>query len=561
MGKTSLSNRIIPTLLLLDGVTCALTAIFAYKFGFDPNATWSRSRFVLLFVGVTLIFVVVFFYKNPRSSAFVRVLFSENIKILFLLAHIWAMIFTVYAWFITYGNFTAWDHTTHYYTQLADSFNKGHLYLERKPSKALLESDPNDPNSRPPFSDEVWDLSLYKGKFYLYWGPVPALLIAPIQSTLGVKVTDIFLVYFFLAGLLVFNSLIILNLWRTFFAELPAWSAFVCIPLVGFIMPVLWSLNVPNVYEAAIGAGQFFLIGGVYFALLAFETNLNTKDTKATKGKIYLFLAGLFWACSVGSRAINVLSVIFFAALVSWQVIKDLNRGDTETLRLKKLRVSVPQRLMLFAFFAPLIFGALAVGWHNWARFDSPLEFGLRYQITIFNLNQHLDWIFRPDYFFLNLYNYFFQPFNFISGFPFIKPIINTNFPETYFYAAGPVTGLLFSAPFLILAFYAFKKNASTLYSLFIFLLSGSFLINLLTLLFYFFSQTRFLVDLISQIALLAVLGYWRIVSSKSKVFIAAANLLLVATICVGFLLAFTSETNRIATLNPQVIKFFGGVP
>ncbi len=543
MDKASFSSHVVPVFLCLDGILCALAAIFAYQLGIDPNADWSSSRLILLFFGIILVLISVFFFKKPVS-----ILNSENIKSLFLLAHIWAVIFSVYAWFITYGNFTTWDHTTHYYTQLADGFNKGHLYLDREPGKALLEAvDPNDPNNRPAFSDEVWDLSLYKGRFYLYWGPIPSLLIAPLQRLLAKPITDIYLVYFFAAGLLIFNSLIILKLWRRFFPQLSAWIVFPCIPLIGFIAPIPWSLNIPQVYEAAIGAGQFFLIGGAYFALLAFEEDsLNKK---------YLFLAGLFWACSVGSRAINVFSVIFFAALISFWIAKD----SRKPLNRKKYIQEVS------AIFIPLGLGALAIGWYNWARFDSPFEFGLRYQITVFNLNKHMDWVFRPEYFSLNLYNYLFQPFEMISKFPFIKPIINTNFPETYFYAAGPVTGLLFGAPFLIFIsglFFAKKKEHSPTYYFFIYLLAGSLIINLLTLLYYFFSQTRFLVDLISQITLLAILGYWQWVTNiskknivLSKIFITMGNLLVIISISIGLLLSFSSETNRMETLNPQLIE------
>ena len=547
MGKASLSYRIIPFLLLPDGISCVFIAIFAYELGLDPNTDWSSSRFVLLFFGITLILISVFFFNKTAP-----ILDSENLKTLFLLAHIWAVIFTVYAWFITYGNFTTWDHTTHYYTQLADGFNKGHLYLDREPSKALLEAvDPNNPNDRPAFDDEVWDLSLYKGKFYLYWGPVPALLIAPLQRLLAAPIMDIYLVYFFSVGLLVFNSLIILNLWRRFFPHIFVWNVFPCIPLIGFILPIPWSLNVPQVYEAAIGTGQFFLMGGIYFTFLAFE--------KDPPNKKYLFLAGIFWACSVGSRAINVFSVIFFAALVSFWIV----RGDLKGLG-KPVR-SVEYIKTLLPFFIPLVFGALAIGWYNWARFDSPFEFGLRYQITLFNLKTHTDWVFRPDYFPLNVYNYIFQPFEIISRFPFVKPLINTDFPETYFYAAGPVTGLLFSAPFLIFIlglFFSRKNEHPQTYYFFVYLLAGSFVINLLTILFYFFSQTRFLVDLISQITLLAILGYWQLVTNisnrnfiASKVFVTAANLLVIATICLSILLSFSSETNRMETLNPQLIE------
>jgi hypothetical protein len=306
------------------------------------------------------------------------------------------------------------------------------------------------------------------------------------------------------------------------------------------------------VYEAAIGAGQFFLMGGAYFALLAFATMRRTLpgEESYNAGATHLFLAGCFWGCSVGSRAINVLSVFFFAGLISFWIAK----SQPKPFNWKKYIWSIAP------LFIPLALGAVMIGWYNWARFDSPLEFGLRYQITLFNLKTHTDWVFRPDYVPMNVYNYIFQPFEFVSGFPFIRPLTNTNFPQTYFYAAGPVTGLLFSAPFLIFAaglFFSKKKEHPEAYYFFVYLLAGSFIINLLTLLFYFFSQTRFLVDLISQIALIAVLGYWQLIANKkfSRVFIMAGNLFLIASICAGLLLSFTSETKRFETLNPQLIE------
>ncbi len=102
--------------------------------------------------------------------------------------------------------------------------------------KALLEAvDPYDVINRPAFSDEIWDMSLYKGKLYLYWGPIPALLLVPFQLILDKRITDNYLVFFFSAGLLIFNSLIILKLWKFFFTEIPAKYVFACIPLIGLI--------------------------------------------------------------------------------------------------------------------------------------------------------------------------------------------------------------------------------------------------------------------------------------------------------------------------------------
>ena len=561
----NMSNFIIPILLLIDGTAFALAAVFAQTIGLDPSTGWGRSRFILLLLGITLIFIsLLLFPLKERKYYFLEATIkSETSKIVFLLGHLWAVIFAIYAGFITFGTFTSWTHTTHYYTQLADAFNKGNLYVDRQPDKTLLEAaDPYDVTNRLPFDDEIWDMSLYKGKLYLYWGPVPALLIAPFQLILDKKITDNYLVFFFYSGLLIFNSLIVLKLWKKFFPEIPARYVFICIPLVGLILPITWATNIPNVYEAAIGAGQFFLVGGIYFSLSIFEHH-------SSFNKRNLFLAGLFWALSVGSRAINAVSVIFLVVVVMFWIAKKLPKPINW---MNYFRAVVP-------LFIPLIAGAIIIGWYNWARFDSPLEFGLRYQITIFNLNKDSDLVFEPGYFFLNLYAYIFHPYEIITGFPFIQPTIVSNTLKNFsivtseFYHAGMVTGLLFTAPFLALGFVplfsknkiADEKNSSNSpqpYKFVLLLLGGSFLLNFSIILFYFYGQTRFLVNSISQITLLAIIGYWQIIARKlrvnslqSKLFLTLANFLLIITICTSMLLAFSSETGRFETLNPQFFE------
>jgi len=83
-----------------------------------------------------------------------------------------------------------------------------------------------------------------------------------------------------------------------------------------------------------------------------------------------------------------------------------------------------------------------------------------------------------------------------------------------------------------------------------------------LGLLFFFFGQMRYLVDVISQITILAILGYWRLISIRqktnsisSKLFVTVSNLLVVLTICISLLLAVTSETSRMEKLNPGLLE------
>ncbi|MCK6584613.1 MAG: hypothetical protein L6Q49_16080 [Anaerolineales bacterium] len=544
--------RAIFVLLFIDGLIAIGCAIFAHVLGFDPNPDWGRSRIILFLSGGLLLTLSIFLRrKNP---AFIS---SEATKTFTIIGHTWAVILIIYVWFITFGTFTEWRASTRYYSLLADAFGKGQLHVDVEPGAALLAADdPYNNEGRPPFDDDVWDLSLYKGKLYLYWGPVPALLMTPIQLALNKDLADIYSVFFFFCGLLIFNSLILFKMWRLFFANIPARNVTASLLVLGLILPIPWSLSIPDVYEAAIGAGQFFIIGGIYFVILAFELLLKPPSSAAmtlSRAGVSLFLAGLFWACSVGSRAINVLSILFLTILTLYWIWK--------TEFTNKTRLSI-------ALLTPLALGAFLIGWYNYARFDSPLEFGLRYQITVQNMNRDMPLAFELNYLPHNFTAYVLQPFQFDSGFPFIRPVGYTALLQDRglaapgLYAAGNVTGILFFAPFLLLAFIPFvkrnspgenKEMTSDLRRFVLYLLGGSFLVGFTSILLYYYGQMRFLVDVISQITLLAVFGYWTVVRRFPKTYLHLANILLAFTLIFSLLLAFTSESGRMEKLNPAL--------
>lgn len=562
--KPSMPDFVIQVLLLLDGLAIGLLAIFAHEIGLDPNPAWGFSRFFLLAAGlllVSLCFVLIYF-RSKTDNFFISRAYSDTAKILISVGHVWLVVFLLYVWFITYGNWTTWNHTTNYYEPQAEAFIHGKLNVDLDPGAALLASpDPYNPDTRPQFNSDIWDMSLYKGKAYLYWGPVPALLIVPIELLSPRKITDNYLVFFFFAALLVVNSLLIIKLRRMFFPSISGWNVMVCVFVAGLVLPVLWSVNGARVYEAAIAAGQFFLMGGIFFAFSAFGRD-------AQVDKVKLFLAGLFWAGSAGSRALNLFSILFCVGLVAVWLIRARGWGGW--------RQYLPE---LCALLFPLAFGGIALGWYNWARFDSPFEFGYRYQITIHDLNKQAYLTFQPDYFFLNIYNYVFQPFEPVASFPFLRPIVMTakslagfhmTFPKIYF--AGRMTGLLFCAPFLALSLAHLSRHATlaeenasgdrSAYHLVVYLLAGSFFCGFLSLMFFFFAQMRYLVDVISQITLLAIIGYWMMIANqqrlnvlRTRALVALAGFFVLVTVTASLLLAFSSDYDRLKTLNPGLFQ------
>src|SRR5262245_19110728 len=70
-----------------------------------------------------------------------------------------------------------WGHDLgEYYTLLGQGFARGHTYLPVDPSPALLAlPDPYDPKANESVRNQ--DMVLYHGRYYLYFGAAPALLL------------------------------------------------------------------------------------------------------------------------------------------------------------------------------------------------------------------------------------------------------------------------------------------------------------------------------------------------------------------------------------------------
>ena len=78
---------------------------------------------------------------------------------------------------------------SNFYGLLGDAFLSGQTYLKITPSPQLLAlADPYDPHANAPYL--LWDASLYNGKYYLYFGPGPALIWAAAKAIFGVSLSD-----------------------------------------------------------------------------------------------------------------------------------------------------------------------------------------------------------------------------------------------------------------------------------------------------------------------------------------------------------------------------------
>lgn len=421
-------------LFLIAGTVSCFLAVFAEQVGIDNDAGWGKGRIILLVLGLMFFLVTILDIRYPEKLAGIK----NQLSI-----HRYSLAATtitviIYIW-LAQVNIKNTQKDYRYYSELALSFKKGQLYLTEEPSSALLGlSNPYDYDLRVESNveDFPWDVSLYKDKFYIYWGPAPSLILTIFGTEQLAKIEDRFLVLGFALGLFLYEAFIISGFRQNSVQSLPGWLNGVSMLAVSLSVPATIMLKDSRVYEAAIFGAQFFFIGGCYWAYSSIRAD------KPVSWK--LLLAGIHWTLALGTR-ITILPVVIFSA------------GVTALHIMKACRVTNP-RLCLIGIMAlgmPLTLGLTGLGWYNWARFDSVFEFGIKYQLTNINYNVFRD-SFSSIYITGNVYNYFLHPLKILSSFPYLTRI-------EYVVSNERLGGLIFTAPYMFLVFTPFMSTINSL--------------------------------------------------------------------------------------------------
>jgi len=608
-------NRIkgaIETLLAFLGVGMLLVAVYAYELKLDNNPTMGSQRKLLALLGFCcLVLAVVGMASNRiralgRTDAFRRLedRFEQAVErmrqtsvwtwlrstwqrgrtsalALLIERHpeIWAvggvvLVVLISFWYITSGSW-GWASYTRYFDQLADAFLSGSLALLEKPSNQLVAlANPYDYHNRAGIK-YLWDASLYHGKFYLYWGPVPAVLAAVVKLIHPVEVQDQYLVMFFLSGLTLVLAVLLYWLRQTFFPRSPAWTVLLFILIGGLSTPMLWLINRPSVYEAAIAGGEFFLILGLYAALRGMLT-------QPVAGWGWLIAAGLAWGAAVGCRVNDAIAVIWLAGLTCLYII---------------LRGKQPWKWVFPALClgVPLLAWACGMGWYNLARFGNLLETGHRYQLTGPALPAIYNQVVSIHYILPNLYNSLFRPLVYSwNEFPFVfAPNITDkmwprfiHLPEHYYYTE-PVAGIFLSIPLFWLVILPIlgplragwnwlnrrsveqANPAHPLLPWIYWLIAGAVLCNLGSLSIFISSTMRYLADVVPLMTILTSLCVWwgldffRERSGARRLLLVVVFALGLVSVLIALFVNFHVSGQRFEANNPHlyraIAQFFMG--
>lgn len=301
----------------------------------------------------------------------------------------------VYEFLASCGTLTRWPVYNIYFDLLAEGFRRGHLSIAASPSSELLsKANPYDSSYQ-----NLWlfDVSLYRGKYYLYWGPVPAIVQALAKSILRIHglVGDQYLVFGFFFGAAVFGALILNRMARLL--DVPRTLLALGILAFAFSNPAPYLVGNAGVYQAAVGAGQACLLGGV---AIAFYAVWHAESGRTPR--LRLMLAGVAWALALASR-------VSLAPAIALLMITTLVTTSFSGSRNWKRFVGDAVFLGL-----PVALGSLALLLYNKARFDSWFEFGTGTQLTLYPFR------FSAKYLATNAYSYLLKPYETSCRFPFV---------------------------------------------------------------------------------------------------------------------------------------------
>jgi hypothetical protein len=313
----------------------------------------------------------------------------------------------------------------HHYEYLVDGFLSGHTYLARSPAPELLAlPDPYDPKAND--SLRLWDASLFRGRYYLYYGPAPAVvLMLPWKLITGSPLPQ----WAATAGFAIAGfgaiALLLAGVRRKYFPNASPARLFLAIVFAGHIswLPVI--LRRPAFWELPIVAAAALFWWSLFFLW---------KYLTARPRPPWAFAAGVALALAPAARPTYAVTAGLMALFFAFPA----GRSAHGRARFRPL---IP-------LFAPLALGAFALIAYNFIRFGHALEFGQHYQL--WGEDYRGISLFSPANFPINLWVYFFTLPDLSPYFPFLRTAWIGAVQPGYL-GTEEMPGLLFTMPALLL--------------------------------------------------------------------------------------------------------------
>lgn len=288
------------------------------------------------------------------------------------------------------------------YGRQFDAWKKGQIELDIRvdPRLDALEN-PYDPAARSAAKVRFnWDYAYFEGNYYSYFGIAPILTVhAPIHALTG-KLPNVPMACLILA---------IAGVIATAFAYREVVLRFIGKPnLWLFLLGLAGVVSASGVYLGALCADMYYVavlsaqVFSMAFVALAVRA---MKTDKLWLRMTLLVLAAIALTLTVWSRpTVALMCVAVFPLFIEF-----LFKIKKDTLKDGLLTVG--------SFAIPLMAGAAAVMWYNYARFGSPLDFGANYQLTVSDVSLNtIDF----KYLFSSFFSYFLCPMWQTEAYPYL---------------------------------------------------------------------------------------------------------------------------------------------
>ncbi len=335
-----------------------------------------------------------------------------------------------YLFLATAGTMRRFETYTIFYDLLADCFREGHLNLSITPPPALVR-DPFGVAHRDLW---FWDATYYNGKYFIYWGPFPALIQALLKTAFRIRGTvgDEYAALVMYVVYLLSGGLLIERVWCRLFDALPRGLLWLSVVAFAFAHPTPYLVSSGSVYEAAIAGGQAFLLAGLVFAFDAVWSTPTHSEPRAR-----LLAAGTLWSIALACR----ISVAFAVPLLMLATAGCMTSATARDWK---------RRSRCLAWMGgPVALVVCMLLTYNKLRFDAWFDFGVHRQLTTTPFRANL------EYLQANLYSYLLRPIRVACEFPYLFPersIRALRFPSWFqvprgYSTAEALTGYLLTLP------------------------------------------------------------------------------------------------------------------
>ena len=297
-----------------------------------------------------------------------------------------------------------WPHHKQY-QELAEAMADGHFYLAARPSEELLQvENPYDTiylqaNGIPYQADYAY----FEGKYYVYFGVVPELLLyLPLYLLTGHHLPNYLAVFAFYCGFILAVFALYREIVRRWFVNTPFFLYLMACILTVCSGNYLLVIARPDLYDTPIMAANMFTAAGLWLWI-------KGKYLTHTKRKRGVYLLGSLCMALVAGCRPQMLLFSFLAVPLFWE----------EVIKKREL-FGKKNPLDTLCICLPYVLAAAGIMYYNAARFGSPFDFGAAYSLTSndmtkrgFHLHQAL----------LGLWHYFLRPPVVSSEFPFLQGV------------------------------------------------------------------------------------------------------------------------------------------